>query len=576
MTGGSGDSFDVVVLGSGAAGLAAALVAATEGLRVCLLEKAALIGGTTAWSGGMVWAPGSGVAREAGYDDSPDAVQRYLTALVPGAEQDSRMAAFLRAAPEAVDYLASRTQVRLRPVPVYPDYYPELDGATDGGRVLEPEPFDATVLGDDLKLLHLPLPEFALFGDMMLARPDIPHFRSFYKSPVSLLVALRLLSRHSWQKIRYGRGTSLVLGNALVARFLVSLRSAGVVIRTEAEVAALIQDGDGAVQGVRLSQGGELEARYGVVLATGGFTHDPSRRRRFLPGPLADNSATAPGATGDGARFAEAIGGQFSEGATGNAFWAPVSRYTRPDGSTATYPHTVTDRAKPGLIAVNGQGRRFVNEAISYHAFVQAMLADHNTGAVPDAGAWLICDAGFLWKYGLGAVKPMSLNRKGFMRQGYLVEAPSIEVLEDRLSLPAGDLVATVETYNRHARTGSDPAFERGSDSYQRFLGDPAQSPNPCIAPIEKPPFFAIKVRAGDLGSAAGLTTDETARVLDDGGVPIPGLYAVGADMRSVMEGSYPGPGITLGPAIAFAYLAAMDMVEKRSVAEDSAKLDPI
>ena len=564
MTGEPENNFDIVVLGSGAAGMTTALVAATEGLRVCLLEKTDRIGGTTAWSGGMVWAPQSSVAREAGYEDDADAVLRYLTALIPGAEQNSRMAAFLRAIPEAVDYLARHTQVHLQPVPVYPDYYPELEGATDGGRVLEPAPFDATALGNDLQLLRLPLPEFALFGDMMLARPDIPHLRNFYKSPASFLIALRLLSRHAWQKVRYGRGTSLVLGNALVARFLVSLRRAGVVIRTETNIAAPILGADGAVQGVRLSQGDEIRTRYGVILATGGFTHDPSRRRQHLPGPLADNSATAPGATGDGARFAEAIGGQFSEGATGNAFWAPVSRYTRPDGSIANYPHTVTDRAKPGLIAVNGQGCRFVNEAISYHAFVQALLADHNIGAGQEAGTWLICDARFLWKYGLGAVKPMSLNRQFFKRQGYLVEAPSIKALEDRLSLPSGGLVATVETYNRHAMTGSDPTFGRGGDSYQRFLGDPAQSPNPCIAPIEKPPFFAVKIWAGDLGAAAGLATDEAARVLDDAGRAISGLYAVGADTRSVMEGSYPGPGITLGPAIAFGYLAAMDIVETR------------
>lgn len=560
MTDRSDDSVDVAVLGSGAGGMAAALVAATEGLRVCLIEKTDRIGGTTAWSGGMVWAPGSRVAREAGYEDSPENVRRYLSALVPDADSDARLAAFLQTAPVVIDYLADRTRVKLRPVPVYPDYYPGLEGATDGGRVLEPEPFDATELGEDLKLLRLPLPEFCLFGDMMLARPDIPHFRSFYKSPKSLAVVLRLLAQYSIQKMKNGRGTSLVLGNALVARFLASLRDAGVEIRTASEVTELTCSNDGVVHGVTFAGGGSLDCRRGVVLATGGFTHDRLRRRDALPAPLADNSATAPGATGDGARLAEQVGGRFTDGRVGNAFWAPVSRYTRPDGSVATYPHTVADRAKPGLIAVNGQGRRFTNEAVSYHSFVEAMLADHNAGGGESDGAWLICDSRFLWKYGLGAVKPMSLNRNFFKRRGYLVEAASIDALETRLSLPAGSLVETVDTFNAGAKDGQDPDFGRGGNSYQRFLGDAAHGPNPCVAPIETAPFFAVEVRAGDLGAAAGIAADDTARVLDQAGNPIPGLYTVGADMHSVMEGAYPGPGITLGPAIAFGYLAAMDM----------------
>lgn len=562
MTTQGGEIFDVIVLGSGAAGMTAALVAATEGLKVCLLEKEDQIGGTTAWSGGMVWAPGSRLARDSGYDkDSPEAVREYLSSLVPGSETDPRMAAFLEAAPKAVDYLAQCTQVRLQPVPFYPDYYPERPGASESGRVLEPEPFDASVLGGKLKWLRLPLPEFALFKDMMVARPELPHFRNVYRSVGSFAVVARLMTRYALEKLRHGRGTSLVLGNALVGRFLASLLEAGVTIATGTVTRSLITGEGGRVSGVQLADGERLMARFGLVLATGGFTHDPARRRESLPSPLADNSATAPGATGDGARLAEAVGGWFTDGAAGNAFWAPVSRYTRADGTVATYPHTLSERTKPGLIAVNQCGERFVNEAVSYHEFGLALLANHNDGGDAEAAVWLICDASFLWKYGLGAVKPMTLNRRFFTSQGYLIKAPSISVLEEKLNLPAGALAKTTETYNHFASSGEDPAFGRGTNAYQRFLGDAAVKPNPCVAPIERPPFFAVKVEAGDLGAAAGLATDGNARVLDRRGQPIPGLYACGADMRSVMEGAYPGPGITLGPALAFGYLAAKDMV---------------
>lgn len=545
---------DVAVVGSGAGGMAAALSAAHAGLSVLVLEKEEKVGGTTAWSGGMVWAPMSGLSRTAGFEDTPEAVRAYLRALVPGAEEDPRMAAFLEAAPAAVDWLAENTDVKLRPVPRYPDYYPDLPGASLAGRVLEPEPFDAATLGDALSLLRLPLPEFALFGTMMVARPDIPHLRRFYRSPRSFAVSARLAARFAAERVRHGRGTSLVLGNALTARFLASALAAGVSIRTGAGVAALVTNGR-RVTGVRLGSGERIAVRRGVVLATGGFNHDGEMRRRLLPAAMDDWSATAPGATGDGARLAGAVGGAFGEGKAGNAFLAPVSRYRRPDGSIATYAHTVADRAKPGLIAVDGRGERFVNEAVSYHAFVKAMLAHHNASG-GDPSAVLLCDSAFLWTYGLGAVKPMTLDRRHLLKEGYLVEAPTIEALAERLGLPAAALAATVRTYNRGAEKGEDPAFGKGSDAYQRFLGDGAVTPNPCLAPIARAPFFAVRVHPGDLGAAAGIETDGHGRVLSAGGEPVAGLYAAGNDMRSVMEGAYPGPGITIGPAIAFGWRA--------------------
>lgn len=232
----------------------------------------------------------------------------------------------------------------------------------------------------------------------------------------------------------------------------------------------------------------------------------------------------------------------------------PVSRFRRRDGSTGVYPHTVSDRAKPGLIAVNRIGRRFVDEAVSYHEFVQAMFRDGNAGGGP---VWLICDRRFLWRYGLGRVKPFRLTLSAEIADAYLRTAPTLAELAQALGITGGALTETIETFNEGAQAGRDQEFGRGSDAYQRYLGDAENRPNPCVARITKPPFYAVAVYPADLGSATGLVTDETARVLAIDGRAVRGLYACGNDMHSIMNGAYPGPGITLGPALTFGYLAA-------------------
>ncbi|HKB54689.1 MAG TPA: FAD-binding protein, partial [Ramlibacter sp.] len=234
--------------------------------------------------------------------------------------------------------------------------------------------------------------------------------------------------------------------------------------------------------------------------------------------------------------------------------WVPVSTFQRADGSPAMFPHTVSDRAKPGLIAVNSEGRRFTNEAVSYHEFVRAQLRDAGR-AIP---AWLVCDSRFLWKYGLGRIRPFALSTRAEQASGYLRRADTLEALAEAVGVPGAAFTATVAAYNSQARQGADPEFGRGSNIYQRHLGDIDQQPNPCVAPIERAPFYAVAVHPADLGMAAGAVTDEYARVLRDDGAPIAGLYACGNDMHSVMNSSYPGPGITLGPALVFGYIAAM------------------
>lgn len=543
-----GDGHDVVVVGSGAAGLTAAATAAAEGLRVLLLEASEFIGGTTAISGGMIWAPAN--AHLPG--DSLDAARLYLDAAAPASRGDPLREIFLTNAGPAMADLERRTALRLRPVTTYPDYYPDLPGATTGGRVLEPVPFDGLELGEAFAWLRPPLPEFTLFGGMMVSRADLPHFRRVFRDPRSFLRVARLVAQYGLQRLKAARGTTLYLGNALAGRLLKSCLDRGVEIRRNVTVAALVMQ-DGRVARLRTGSGETLSARRGVVLATGGLSHDPQLRARILPALAQETSAAVPVRAKAGARLAGEIGARIAATDANPAFWVPASRFTRRDGSAGTFPHTVTDRGKPGLIAVDATGRRFVNEALSYHEFVMAQLRAGER-AVP---AWLVCDSHFLWTYGLGAIRPFRRDLRHETATGYLRSAGSIAALAKAINVPSDALVQTVSRFNAGAAQGRDDEFGRGGDAYQRYLGDATVTPNPCVAPILKPLFHAIAVFPAELGAATGLVTDEDACVLDADGRPIPGLHAVGNDMHSVMGGAYPGPGITLGPALTFAWLAA-------------------
>lgn len=553
--------WDVIVVGAGAGGMTAACTAAAAGRSVLVLEQANVVGGTTAISGGMVWLPVNHKMAEAGRPDSLEAARTYLAATVPGKRRE-KLEAFLAQADNALRDLEAKTSLRFQPVLTYPDYYPDLPGGTAGGRVLEPVPFDGSELGAAFNLVRDPLPEFMLFGGMMISRKDIPHFRRATKSVPSALRAGRLLLEYFFQRLKARRGTSLYLGNALTARLLRSALDLGVTIRTGVGVENLELAPDGRVSFVRSrDEKGQLvriAAKRGIILATGGLSHQAELRRNFVPDAAGSLTATVKsGPMPRGAVLASAVGAGLSDATRDGAFWVPASTFVRADGSEGVFPHTVTDRTKPGLIAVDSNGQRFVNEALSYHEFVRAQLS-HANSAIP---AWLICDSAFLWKYGLGKIKPFSATVRRDIASGYLIEAASISDLAARIGVPVQALKDTVTRFNRSAIRGEDPEFGRGGDIYQRSLGDADVQPNPCVAPIEKPPFYAVKVVPADLGMSAGIVTDAQTRVLRPDGSVLPGLYACGNDMASVMEGAYPGPGITLGPALVFGWIAGRQLV---------------
>ncbi len=416
------EGYDVVVIGAGAGGMTAAAVAAAEGLRVLVIEKTRLVGGTTAWSGGMVWIPGNAKMKQAGLNDSLSEAASYLAATVPEAENADLREAFLAHGPEAVDYLEAHTEVRLQPVKNYPDYYPEKPGSTAGGRVLEPVSFDGAALGANFARLRPPLPEFTLFGGMMVNRLDIPHLRKAGRSLRSTLRAIRLVSQYGLQRLAAPRGTTLHLGNALAGRLFASLLRRNVDILFDASVAQLLIGGDG-VKGVAIrdsSGARNIAAHKGVVLATGGFSHDATLREKLFPAGAGLISATAPAGTGDGLHIALAAGASLNTRVASPAYWVPASLFRRADGSQGIFPHTVTDRAKPGVIAINAAGKRFVNEAFSYHEFVLAMLRDGNAAA--ERSFYLVCDRRFLWMYGLGRIQPFTVRAKRYVESGELIE----------------------------------------------------------------------------------------------------------------------------------------------------------
>ncbi len=560
-----GTEFDLVVIGAGGAGLTAALFAALDGAKVLVVERTERVGGTTAWSAGTTWVPGTHLAAQVNPSDTLADVTTYLNHAVGTRAPAALRDAFLKNGPDAVAKMEAQSSVKFRPYPKHPDYISDLPGSTLNGRALEPVPFDGRLLGDLFPLLRPPIPEFTVLSGMMVDRTDINHLLAMTKSWVSLKHSVRIVLRHLGDRLRHARGTRLVMGNALVGRLLHSLSKYNkVTLALQTSVDSLERDVSGRVVAVRLSSAtgnARVLAKKGVVLASGGFNRDPVLRADKLPGIPAEWCPAAPGHTGEALALARGLGAVEGQGAQSPAFWAPVSLRKRSDGSTAVFPHFVMDRAKPGMITVNQAGERFVNESTSYHLFALGMQAAQK--AVP---AYLIADAKALRQYGMGMVRPGGKGLAPFLADGYLTEGNSVQELADKLCISADGLAQSVANNNAFARAGVDTQFQRGVTAYQQNIGDAAAGGlNANLGDISQGPYYAVKLYPGDIGAAQGLQTNEHAQVLNAQGQSIAGLYAVGNDMNSIMGGVYPAPGITIGPALVFASLAVKNALADAS-----------
>ena len=557
---------DVIVVGSGAAAFSAALTAAIGGLEVLIVEKSEFFGGTTAISGGALWIPESTYAKKAGLPDDRDQVLTYLKSVIGDNLQQDKVDAFLNAGPEALDFLEKHTLAKFIVRDVAPDYQSELKGSVSAGRTLDTSVFDGRLLGENFETLRPQLPQFMVLGGMMITLEDVTKAASLGRSWSATAHIFKLVGRYFMDRLKYSRGTRLVYGNALIGSLLKSAIEMDIRLWNRAEATSLIKE-NGRVSGVsiKLNRKGsnnqkiDVRARGGVVLAAGGAPHNPQWRKSNLRSPETHISMAPAGNTGGGITLGIEAGGMLSKEQSEAAFYVPVSVLHKENGEEVKYPHLLGDRLKPGSVAVDSSGLRFTNESSSYHIFVQGMYKASKSDSI--GPAFLICDQTFLKKYGLGLARQGPGAHKDLLDAGYLIKGDSISDLAQKLGIPANALEKTVAQMNKYADQGHDPDFGKGSTEYNRYQGDKTHSPNPCLGEIKQGPFYAIKLWPGDIGTAIGLTTDSTARVLDTDSNPIAGLYACGNDMSSIMSGFYPSGGITIGPALTFGYLAAKDIL---------------
>lgn len=544
---------DVLVVGSGAGGLTAAINAADAHGDVLVIEKADEFGGTSATSGGGIWIPGSDLAREAGLEDSEEEAFAYVRPQSAANVPDETIRAFIHHAPKMLRWLHDETPVRYDSIP-YPDYHVEYEGGKPGFRTHLPRTFDGRQLGDDILKLRGPSPAASLGGVINWSFADTNYLLFRHKG------WQRVLAKMLWDyasdiphRFRSRKDRRLTLGNALVGGLWVALKRRNIPVWLETPMIDLIEDDDGVAGAVVRHKGKvkRVRARRGVILAAGGFERNAEMRARYLPGSADPTiSGSQVNNTGDAINAAAKIGAELRN--MQSSWCAPVFRVPGEDRARLS----AIERALPGSIMVNRDGRRFLNEAASYHVVAQKMIEGERNGE-KTSPAWFVFDATYRSKYPAGALYPILpdwAQMKGVRET--MKKAATVQELAAAIGVPAATLRATLARFNADALTGKDGEFDRGGPAYDRMYGDPAVMPNPTLAPIEKAPFYALPIYGGDIGTNGGIVTDENARALNADGHAIPGLYAVGNTAASVMGESYPGAGVTLGPAMTFGYVA--------------------
>jgi succinate dehydrogenase/fumarate reductase flavoprotein subunit len=562
------------VVGCGAAGLSAAVTAAYHGLKVVVVEKADVCGGATSWSGGWAWTPGNPLAKADGVNEDRELFRTYLRHRLGRNYQEDRVDAFLEAVPHMVGFFQDKTSLQFVPGAKIKDIYGSTPGAGTGHRSVGPKPLNARKIKPELraKMRHQ-LYETSFLGMGIMAGPDLTKFLSASQGNIKgIFHAGWRVAFHALDLVTHRRNMQLVNGTALTGRLLKSADDLGVEIRVSTRAKHLLTDTSGKVTGaVVSSQEGELQinASRGVVLAAGGFPNDVSRRKSLFPKtPTGQEHWTlAPKeTTGDGITMAQAVGARFETDVESPAAWCPVSLVPYRNGRTGTFPH-IMDRAKPGSIGVRRDGKRFVNEANGYYDYVEGLLKATPEGEPVEA--WQIADAAFVRKFPLGMAKPLPVPLFPYLRSGYLKKGNTLEELAVACGIDPQGLAATVAEFNDNARRGMDPDFHRGASEFNRYGGDPKNTPNPSLRALEKGPFYAVRIVPGSFGTFAGLAADSRARVLNTDGHPIVGLYVAGNDQASVMGGHYPAGGINLGPALTFGYIAGRDLANATHYEDD-------
>ncbi|WP_117214325.1 3-oxosteroid 1-dehydrogenase [Allorhizocola rhizosphaerae] len=538
--------YQVVVVGSGAAGMTAALAAAKRGLRTLVIEKAATFGGSTARSGAGIWIPNNEVILAAGVPDTPAKAAAYLARVVGADVPAARQQAFLANGPAMISFVLRNSPLRFRWMEGYSDYYPSLEGGMPNGRSIEPAPFDANILGAQLPRLnpaYIPAPD----GTVVFTT-DYKWLNLIARHPKGLETAAAIVSRYL-ELAAHGQ-RPVTMGQALAGGLRAGLIAADVPVWHETPLTELYVE-NGRVAGV-WSGDTLIKAPRGVIVGSGGFEHNERMRKEFQREPV--GVAWTMGAasnTGDGIEAGARLGAALD--LMEDAWWGPAIPLPEE-------PYfCLAERTLPGNIFVNGLGRRFVNEAAPYSDVVHVMY-DLNTPTAPHIPAWMITDQNYRNRYLFKDVAPMLEFPAAWYASGAVHKAWSIDELARKIGVPAANLHATIRRFNSFAWSGKDLDFKRGDSQYDRYFADPVQWPSDCLAPIDIPPYYAFKIVPGDLGTKGGMRTDARARVLRADGSVIPGLYAAGNASGAVMGHSYAGAGATLGPAMTFGYVAGREV----------------
>lgn len=553
-------SVDVLVVGSGNGAMTAALCCHAMGITdVLSIEKGDKFGGTSAISGGGVWVPNNRYAKASGAQDTAEDAREYLRQTIPSElVPEALLDTYIEQSPRMVDFLHNNTQVRYQSLAYYPDYYTNLPGARDGHRSMEPEPINIDKLGDEWDKLQPTHQMMYLFGIIGITQVEAHLLVGQLKGWFSLTCKLigSYLADIPW-RLKSSKARRCATGCAGVARLRVSMRERDLALELNTKMTRLIEE-DGRVIGAEIEHQGKIQriqARKGVVLAAGGFEHNQAMREQYLPKPTEHSwSAGCKHNTGDAIREGIRLGAKTR--LMDGAWWC----------TTITVPGeeiprlSIQEKSYPGSIVVGPDGKRIANESQNYMAYQKAFFAAHSE-ETPRFPSYMVFDATFRANYIVGPLmtsqlKPDLMLPKSYYESGFLAKADTIESLAQQIGVDTDGLMQSVTQMNQYATAGKDEEFERGNSAYDRYYGDPEVSPNPCLGPIAKPPYYAIRIEPGDFGTQGGMEINSNAQVLREDDTPIDGLYAVGNCAAGILP-TYPGPGSTLGPAMTFAYQAA-------------------